>query len=480
MRHDVNLPSQAVPPACGREGSDALVAALRLTLGAQAVLSGADIPVRNEKDWSTLVPVRPLAVVRPTDTEGVAAAMRLCAEYGVPVVPQGGLTGLCGGATPIEGSVALSLELMAGIEEIDPASATITVKAGTPLQIVQQAADEAGFFMPLDIGSRGSCAIGGNLSTNAGGNRVIRYGMAREMVLGIEAVLPDGAVLTSLNKMLKNNAGYDLKHLFIGSEGTLGIITRAVLRLSPKPGCTMVALCAVDNYQKLVELLNAARRGLGSQLSAFEAMWPDYWQVVTRQVRGVRNPFAGEHGCYALIEAQGTDETFDVPRFDAWLERLANDGILADAAVAQSVADVRKFWEVRDACAEFPQVLGPHEAFDIGLPVAEMDRYARACLAALRDRFPTAIALFYGHIGDGNLHIVACVPGAAAQPKEEIVEIVYRLVQQFGGTISAEHGIGLTKKPWLPCTRSQAELALMRRLKDALDPQNLLNPGKVI
>jgi FAD/FMN-containing dehydrogenase len=345
--------------------------------------------------------------------------------------------------------------------------------------VVQQAADDAGFFFPLDLGARGSCAIGGNLSTNAGGNRVIRYGMARDMVLGIEAVLPDGTVVTSLNKMLKNNAGYDLKHLFIGSEGTLGIITRVVLRLFPKPGCTMAALCAVSSYEQVVQLLNAARRGLGPLLSAFEVMWPDYWRVVTQRVPGVRNPISGEHACYVLIEAQGTDEALDAPRFQAWLERQVEEEILADAAVAQSLADVQAFWGVRDACAEFTQVLGPHESFDIGLPVADMGRYVQACRAALVERLPGVLALFYGHIGDGNMHIVACVPGADPQPKQVITETIYTMVQQFRGTVSAEHGIGLTKKPWLSYARSEAELALMRRLKDALDPRHLLNPGKI-
>lgn len=471
-------PEVAAAPADA--GSEALIEALRAALGAQAVFAGPDIPPRNESDWSTLGPLRPLAVVRPADTAGVAAAMRICSEHGFPVVPQGGLTGLCGGARPVAGSVALSLERMVGVEEVDAASATMTVRAGTPLQAVQQAADEAGFFIPLDLGARGSCAIGGNLSTNAGGNRVIRYGMAREMVLGIEVVLPDGQVVTSLNKMLKNNAGYDLKHLFIGSEGTLGVITRAVLRLYPKPGCTMAALCGLSSYEHTVKLLAAARRGLGPLLSAFEVMWPDYWDVVTTRVPGLRSPISGGHASYVLVEAQGTDEAVDGPRFQAWLERQAEEGVIADAAVAQSLADTRAFWGVRDAAGEFKQVLGPHESFDIGLPVATMDDYVQACRAALERRLPGIVALFYGHIGDGNLHIVACVPGAEPQPKQEIVETVYAMVREFGGTISAEHGIGLTKKPFLPYVRSDAELALMRRLKDALDPRGLLNPGKVL
>lgn len=459
--------------------AQALIAALTAELGPATVLAGGDIPPRNAHDWSTLPGEQPLCVVRPTDTDGVATAMRLCAEHGVAVVPQGGLTGLCGGARPIAGAVALSLERMVGVEEIDAASAAITVKSGTPLQTIQEAAAAAGFFIPLDLGSRGSCAIGGNLSTNAGGNRVIRYGMAREMVLGLEVVLADGTIVRNLNKMLKNNAGYDLKHLFIGSEGTLGIITRAVLRLSPQPGCTLAALCGVEDYAKVVGLLKAARRGLGPLLSAFEVMWPDYWDVVTA-MPGVRNPIAGKHGAYVLVEAHGTDEAVDAPRFQAWLEQQAEDGLIADAAVAQSLADVRAFWGVRDACAEFPQVLGQHEPFDIGLPVAAMDEYVRACKADLEARFPKVIALFYGHIGDGNIHIVVNVPGVNEQPTKAIVETVYDQVRRFGGTVSAEHGIGLTKKPYLSYVRSEAEMALMRRLKAALDPQNLLNPGKVL
>jgi FAD/FMN-containing dehydrogenase len=233
---------------------------LREALGPSAVLLGDDIPARNTADWSGLPPAKPLAVLRPADAAGVSQALRHCAAAGLAVVPQGGLTGLCGGAHPDAGVVALSTERMVGIEEIDAASATMTVRAGTPLEAVQRAAEEAGLYFPLDLGARGSCAIGGNLSTNAGGNRVIRYGMARELVLGVEAVLPDGTVITQLNKLIKNNAGYDLKQLFIGSEGTLGVITRVVLRLFPLPGCTLAALAVLPGYEAVVQLLQRARR----------------------------------------------------------------------------------------------------------------------------------------------------------------------------------------------------------------------------
>ncbi|SDP72058.1 FAD/FMN-containing dehydrogenase [Rhodoferax sp. OV413] len=456
--------------------------ALRQQLGA-AVFIADEVPARNRNDYSGLAPTQPLAMVRPADVEGVATALRICHAHGIAVVPQGGLTGLCGGARAQSDEIALSLERLVGIEEIDPASATMTVLAGTPLEVVQQAAAAAGFFCPLDLGARGSCAIGGNLSTNAGGNRVIRYGMARDMVLGIEAVLADGTVVSSLNKMIKNNAGFDLKHVFIGSEGTLGIITRTVLRLFPKPASTMVALCAADDYGTVLKLLTAARNGLGPMLSAFEVMWPDYWDMATQKVRGVRNPFAADgrsYGAYVLVEALGTDPARDGPNFEAWLAQLLESGTVPNAVVSQSLADEKAFWGVRDACAEFHQLWPGHLAYDIGLPVVNMDEYAVRCKAALSAQLPGCEAVFYGHIGDGNVHIVAYQSGVTAQPKDAADEIIYGLVREYGGTVSAEHGIGTMKRRWLAHARSAEQIALMRTLKAALDPKNILNPGKVI
>ena len=454
---------------------------LQRKLGAQAVLLGADVPARNGNDWSASLPQTPLAVVRPVDAAGVSDAVLACRKAGLCYVPQGGLTGLCRGAAPEAGWVAISLERMVGIEEIDPASATMTVRAGTSLETIQKAADERGMFFPLDLGSRGSCAIGGNLSTNAGGNRVIRYGMTRELALGLEVVLPDGTIMTSLNKLIKNNAGYDLKHLFIGSEGTLGIITRVVLKLFPKPRSTMAALCAVPDYAAVLALLNAARSGLGPLLSAFEVMWPDYWDVITTRA-GVRSPVGTGHGLYVLVEAQGTDEATDAPRFEAWLAELMERGLLGDAAVSQSVAQTKAFWAVRDICSEFGQLLGPHIPYDLGLDVAGMDEFVRRCKAALATGIPGCDSVYYGHIGDGNLHLVSWVPGSPVdqQPKEAMDRIVYGLVREMGGSVSAEHGIGTLKKKWLGHARSEAEISLMRTLKAALDPDGLLNPGKVI
>ncbi len=449
-------------------------------LGADRVLVGDAVPERNWSDWVRLAPARPLALVRPRTTAEVATTLRLCHAAGAPIVPQGGLTGLCGGAEPTADSVALSLDRLTGIEEIDTATGTMTVWAGTPLEVVQQAADEAGLMVPLDLGARGSCAIGGNISTNAGGNRVIRYGMTREMVLGLEVVLADGTILDGLNKMIKNNTGYDLKHLFIGAEGTLGVVTRAVLKLAPKPGCVAAAVCGLPDFDSVVRLLNDAKAGLGGTLSAFEVMWPEFYDLMTTKATGVRPPLAGRHARYVLIELLGSDDAIDGARFEAFLERMLEGGVIEDAAVARSTREVREFWAMRDAVAEFDHILGPHYGFDVGLPTGEMDSFVAEAKAALDARFPGMATLCFGHLGDGNIHVVCHVPGLAKAPKTDFETIVYGITRRRHGTISAEHGIGTARRRYLAYSRTPEEIAVMRAIKQALDPRGILNPGKVL
>lgn len=456
------------------------IEALKAALG-DAVSVGADIPERFFSDWSGLGAVQPLALVQPRSTGQVSEALGLCNRFGVPVVPQGGLTGLAGGARPLSDGIALSLDRMNGIEEVDPVMATMTVKAGTPLGVIQSAADDAGLFFGLDLGARDSCTIGGNVATNAGGNRVIRYGMAREHILGMEVVLADGTIVRSLNKMLKNNAGYDLKQLFIGSEGTLGVITRVVLRLQAKPGSITSAFCGAQDFDAVLKLLGNARSRLGASLTAFEVMWPSFYDYMTGALPELRRPFNQSHGAYVLVEASGADAERNRELLQDVLEQSLENGSVSDAVVAASERDARDLWAVRESVSEYGRVLGPLTAFDVGLPTSKAGIFVDAIEKELGLRWPGAIALSYGHIGDSNLHLVVNVPSAGGeQPHDEIARLVYEAVGQAGGTISAEHGIGLLKKPYLPLSRSSEELALMARIKLALDPNNILNTGKLV
>ncbi len=451
---------------------------LRAALGPDAILSGPDIAPRYLADWSVSAAENPpLAIALPRTTAEVAAILKLCTAHKTPVAPQGGLTGLAGGATPIAGGIALSLERMRAIEDIDPAAATLTVQAGAPLQSVQDAADAAGLLFPLDIGSRGSCAIGGNVSTNAGGNRVLRYGMTRDLVLGMEVVLADGTVLTSLNKMQKNNTGYDLKHLFIGAEGTLGVVTRLVLRLFPKPASACTALVACPSYAAVLDLLRRARAELGGALSAFEVMWPEFYTLATTE-HAIRPPLPSGHALYVLMDSLGSDQARDTETFSAMIERALEDGIVEDAVIAQSHREGTEIWGLRDSVVQFQRTMNPQAGFDISLPIGRMQEFIDTCKSALLAANPALRAVWFGHIADSNLHIcVKLEPGGPS--KSAIDHIVYTQVRDYGGSISAEHGIGLLKRPYLSYTRTPEEIAVMRRIKAALDPDGILNPGKV-
>ncbi len=456
-----------------------LAAALAAVLGAEGVHAGADMQEKHFSDWVVKPPadVRPQAVVFPRSTEEVVAILRLCSAHGVPVVPQGGLTGLAGGGAPVADCVALSLSRMRAIEEVDTAAGTMTVQAGVPLQSVQEAADAAGLLFPLDIGSRGSCLIGGNVSTNAGGNRVLRYGMTRELVLGMEVVLADGTVITSLNKMLKNNAGYDLKHMFIGSEGTLGVITRLVLRLFPKPASVCTAFVALPDYAAVLDLLARARRDLGGTLAAFEVLWPEFYVLATTE-HGCRPPVGQNHGIYVLMESMGTDQQRDTAAFQRMIEDALEAGVVEDAAMAQSGRETRDMWAIRDSVDQFNRTFDPHVGFDVSIPIGDMQAFVDDALAHLRVADPGVRALWFGHIADSNLHL--CIKQTkGVLTKKEVDAIVYARVRHFAGSVSAEHGIGSLKKPYLGHSRTPAEIDVMRRVKAALDPAGILNPGKI-
>lgn len=454
------------------EPSDVVVA-LRSALG-DAVTSGGDIPERHFSDWTGHAPCRPLALACPASTADVAAALRICQEHRQPVVPQGGMTGMAGGAVPDAGSVALSLDRLGGVEAVDTAAGTLTARAGTTLDAVQQAASNAGFRYPVDFGARGSCQIGGTIATNAGGHAVIRHGMTRDRVLGLEVVLADGTILDLMNTMIKNNTGYDLKQCFIGSEGTLGIITRAVLRLAPPERDTRTLLCGLANYSNAVSLLHRLQ-GAGLPLEAFEVMWRDFYALSCGWLGG-QPPLHTNHPLYALCEIEGDDG-----RLDEALEAAMTAGEIVDAVQAGSVAQSRGLWAIREATAEFPARLSPIN-FDISLPIARIGDFVDAAVAAIIRRWPGSHIVNFGHIGDSNLHLTVAGNSLADDSpatRRAIEATVYELVGQWRGSISAEHGIGLLKRDFLHYSAAPEVLAAMRTLKAAFDPRGILNPGKV-
>lgn len=455
-----------------------VIDALLTELGADVVQLPAEFGSRQLQDWSGVPGAVPAVLIRPRNTEDVATALRVCHAFSQPVVTQGGLTGLVGGANALGGEVALSLERMNRIVEVDRTSATMTVEAGVPLQVVQEAALSAGFYFPLDLGARGSCTIGGNLATNAGGNRVIKYGMMRDQVLGIEAVLANGEVTSGMHKMIKNNSGYDLRHLLIGSEGTLAVITRAVLRLRPRPTAVATAWCALPDYDAVTKLLACSQAQLPAGVSAFEVMWAGYYDAVLANLP-LRAPLDKHYPYYVLLESVGSDPERHAEAFEAFLGDMLEAGVVSDAALAQSEADAQAFWTIRDAPGEYPKFIPHHSAYDVSFSISDVGQVAAHCEQRLQERWPDALVMIYGHLGDGNLHIVVDIPGSEGRLHDEIDRVIYDVTREFHGSVSAEHGIGVKKKAYLGHTRSDAEITAMRLIKTALDPRSILNPGKI-
>jgi FAD/FMN-containing dehydrogenase len=453
-----------------------LIEKLRAELGTAGVLTGADAEEKAQGGWSSLG--RPLAVVRPASTEETSTALKLCHAAGQGIVAWGGKTGLVEGGYA-EGMIALSMERMNKVEEIDTISGTMIVQAGTPLEAACDAVEEKGFFFPLDLGSRGSATIGGNVATNAGGNRVLRYGMMREMVLGLEVVLADGTVLSAMNQMLKNNAGYDLKQLFIGTEGTLGIVTRAVLRLRPKPASQDTAFVGVDSFDNLPALLRRMEVAMGGTLSAFEVMWDDFYKLVTREPALGKPPLQGEHPYYVLVESLGGHQEEDSARFESALMATLEEGIITDAVVAKNQSERDAMWALRDDVAQVAQNW-PIFTYDVSLGISHMETYVETVKERLEVEWENPTAMIFGHLGDGNLHVIVGVGDGEPDARRRVEEIVYGPLRDIGGSVSAEHGIGLEKRPYLGWSRTPEEVALMHTLKATLDPKNILNPGKVL
>ncbi len=440
-------------------------------------------------DWRGLLRASNAIVVRPGSTEEVAKVVRLCAEARVPIVPQGGNTGLTGGSIPYEDEAAVVVNLgrMNRIRAIDPLNYAMTVEAGCVLQTLQRVAEDADRLFPLSLGAEGSCQIGGNLSTNAGGVAVLKYGNARDLVLGLEVVLPDGTVWDGLRGLRKDNTGYDLKQLFLGAEGTLGIITAAVLKLFPKPRDKRTSFVALRDLDAAIALLVRMRAATGDQVASFEYLPRNCLEMSLRHIPGTSDPMAQAYDHYALIEVTRTadEDAGFVENVDAALGKAIEDGLVLDAAVAQSQAQAAMFWKIRDSMAEAQKEEGPAIRHDVAVPVSSIPDFYRETKKRVLARMPDARIHGFGHVGDGNLHYNIAAPSGAdvkafMARMPEINAVVHDCVAEYHGSISAEHGIGRIRRDELPRYKSAVELALMRKIKAAIDPLAIMNPGKVI
>jgi len=452
------------------------IAALDGIVGHGQLLDSQSVASRATSYWNP-APMQAKAMVLPVSTDEIAAILRHCNASRQSVITHGGLTNCVSAVEPNLDDLVLSTEKLHDIVEIDRVGGTAIVEGGAVLQTVQETVAREGMYFPLDLGARGSCTIGGNIATNAGGINVLRYGMMRNLVLGLEVVMADGTVMSSMNRMLKNNAGYDMKQLFIGSEGTLGIVTRAVLRLFPQPTSRQDALVAMTSIDNVIAFLGMLQRELAGSLSAFEIMWGNYYQAVTGD-NGHRPPLARDYPFYVVFQAEGSDPDFDAARFERVLERAFEDELIADAVIPKSAGEARAIWEIRE---NFEPALTkpPFYLYDVSLPIRDMAAYVDSVQDNVSRRWPNALCTALGHMADGNLHFFVA-PGEPGDFHADSDECVYAPLQRYGGSVSAEHGIGLEKLGWLPHSKSATEIGLMRTLKTTLDPNNILNPGRVL
>ncbi|MFI5015512.1 MAG: FAD-binding oxidoreductase [Hyphomicrobiales bacterium] len=429
---------------------------------------------------------RALAVVRPGKTQEVGELLALASRTKTPVVPQGGNTGLVGGQVPDASgdAILLSLKRLDRVREVDALSNTMTVEAGLTLLKAQEAAEAADRLFPLSLASEGSCTIGGNLSTNAGGVAVLAYGTARDLVLGLEVVLADGRVMNGLSKLRKDNTGYDLRNLFVGAEGTLGIITAAVLKLFPRPASRATAFCGLATAQAGLDLLTRMSAGAGPALTTFELIPRIGIEMALRHTPGTRDPLGAPHAWYVLAELSAHAGSID-GLVEELIGAAMEAGEVEDAALAASLEQAKAFWKIRESLADAQRAEGVSVKHDVSVPVASIPRFLSETDAALAKLIPGVRALGFGHVGDGNVHYNVFQPqgsdGAAFLERwDEVGHVVYEVVRRFGGSISAEHGIGQLKRDLLPKVKDKVALDLMRALKRTLDPQGILNPGKVL
>lgn len=457
----------------------AIIDLLIKTFGKDHLLTHDEAADRVASNWRQHENLDCLALLRPKTTEQISKMLQICNEFDQPVVPHGGLTNVVGGVATKSGEIALSLERMNQIEEINVQDKTVTVQAGVVLSDLQKALADQGQHFPLDLGAKGTCMIGGNIASNAGGLQALRYGVMRNLVLGLEVVLADGTIISSMNKMMKNNAGYDLKQLFIGSEGTLGIITRAVLKMEDLPKTRCTAFIALESFEKAVQLLQYAKKHLNNGLTSFELLWQDYYTLMTSSPSPYSPPLSQTFPFYVLMETHGQDAEKDKILFEEFLEKSLEEGLIADAAIAQSQQELDWFWGIRENVELVFSVHSPVFLFDVSLAISDMDAYIKKIRTELQNIWPDLHFYSFGHMGDGNLHLFVSCGDDEASTKHLVEEIIYKPLQLIDGSITGEHGIGLEKKSWLHLSRTLEEIQLMKTIKKAFDPKGILNRGKL-
>lgn len=457
-----------------------IIEKLKAQLGTKKVLTGEEVKERYYHIWRMNEPLNAKAYLLPTSTEDVAKICKICCDAAQPMLVFGGLTNLVGATETTGKEVIISMEKMNKVEEIDSQNRTMTTQAGVILEQIQEIAKEHDLFFPLNFGAKGSCQIGGCISTNAGGIRVLKYGMTRQQVLGLEAVLPNGLIVSSLKKMVKDNSGYDLKQLFIGAEGTLGIVTKAVLKLQEIPVSRNSAFVAFNDFAKVVQFLKYIEKGLAGQLSAFEYLEQSAYQTLTAEETMWQPPLPHGYNYYVLVESLGANQEKDKALLEELLEEAMLQEMFEDGVIAHTESDLQWFWNIREDVSIMAKKYPFDQHFDVSLPLKHMDDYIKKVKTELANLAEVEECFVFGHLADGNMHFVVGKSSNETALKEKINHIVYFPLEQLSGSISAEHGIGLHKKKYLSICRQATEIKVMQMLKNTFDPNKLLNAHRIV
>ncbi len=459
--------------------SENLISGLREILESNQILLGEDVKSRFSHIWKTDEPLQALAVTFPKNTKEVSEIVSLCNKFDQKIIVHGGLTNLVGGTETKIDELVISLEKMNSIEEIDPQSKTITTQSGVIIENLINAAADKDLLLPLNFGAKGSAQIGGAVSANAGGLRVFRYGMTRQMVLGIEAVLPDGKIISSLKKIIKDNSGYDLKQLFIGSEGTLGIVTKVVLRLQESPKSRSSAFVALNSYEKVVELLKYLEKELSGSLSGFELIWNSTYRAMTESSDLIK-PIEYNYNYYVFIESLGSQAKKDYELLESHIESALKNEIIEDAVMARTEKELNQIWQIREDVSILASKAKYDQHFDISIPIPKIGEIIDSITKKLKTVDSVKTIFPFGHVADGNIHFIIGRDKDDLKTIDLINSIVYSPLKKLNGSLSAEHGIGLHKKGYLKTSRSEEEIELMKNIKKLFDPKNILNPGRII